>query len=629
MNVVEWFDRLPIHRKLVAIAVFVTTSALLLATSGLIALDVWSYRQTAARETTALARVLAANTAAAVMFGESKDADTSLAAVRARPSITRACLYLPAGTLFAAFNRNATGACPPLASTRAGWTIVTGMADVVWDGQRLGRILIERELTEIWSRIAIAASAGSLMLVLAGAVAFVMANRLHHTVSRPIVQLARALRRVDGGTPESPLPEIIAGPNDVGDVVRAFSDMVDRIAHTNDALQRKEAERDALLAREREASRLKDEFLATVSHELRTPLNAIVGWTQIMMTTPVDDATRQRGMETIARNAQAQARVIEDLVDVSRIVTGKLHLRFSPIDLREAISGAAEAIRPAADARGVTLTVDLPPGAALVHGDRDRLQQIVWNLLSNAVKFTGAGGAVDVHVAATGPQQEIRVRDTGVGIPTAFLPHVFDRFRQADGSTTRAHGGLGLGLAIVKELSELHGGSVEVTSDGPDRGTTFIVRLPAFDGREQAEALHPWPERTSSKALDGVSVLVVDDNPDALDVVSMTLAAAGADVRTASSGTEALATWSRTPAQVLLCDVAMPDIDGHEVLRRIRDEDARAGRFTPAVALSAHAGRDQVARSVQAGFARHLTKPYAAAELIRTLGDVLSEQPRP
>ncbi|MCC7043168.1 MAG: response regulator [Acidobacteria bacterium] len=623
----SWFDRLPIHRKLVAIALLVTTVALSLAAGGLMILDFVSYRQTAIRDMTALASVVAENTAAAVMFAEPKDADVSLSAVRVRPNVSRACLYLPDGELFAAYSRDASSMCPTEATVRSAWNVVTGMADVNWNDRQLGRIYIERELTELWSRGAVAIGAGLVMLTLAAGVAFLIAHRLHRTVSQPIVRLADAVRALDAGRPAPALPRIHAGLDEVGDLVKAFDDMLRRVGEATESLRRKEVEREGLLVREREASRLKDEFLATVSHELRTPLNAIVGWTQILASTAVDDATRTRALQTIARNAQAQARVIEDLVDVSRIVTGKLHLRFTPVDLRDAIEGAVEVIRPAAQAKNIALTIDRPPAPSFVRGDRDRLQQIIWNLLSNAVKFTPAGGAVTVRVVLSDSHHEVRVSDTGAGIPAAFLPFVFDRFRQADGSTTRAHGGLGLGLAIVKELTELHGGSVDVTSAGPGLGSCFVVRLPAFDGRDETTALQPPGTPMSSKALEGVSVLVVDDNPDALDVLSATLATAGADVRTASSGTEALATWSREPAQVLLCDIAMPDIDGLEVLRRIREADARAGRFTPAIALSAHAGRDHATRSVQAGFARHLTKPYVAAELVRTLSDVLAQRP--
>lgn len=473
----SWFDRLPVHRKLVAIALFVTTAALTLATSGLMMLDFLSYQRTVERDMTALANVIAENTAAAVMFAESKDAAVSLAAVRVRSNVRRACLYLPNGALFAAYSRDGVSACPADATVRSEWDVVTGMADVSWNDRVLGRVYIERELTELWSRGAVAIGAGFVMLVLAAGVAFLIAYRLHRTVSQPIVQLANAVRALDADVPATALPQIDAGLDEVGDLVRAFADMLRRVGDATESLRRKEIESDDLLAREREASRLKDEFLATVSHELRTPLNAIVGWTQILVNAPVDETTRKRALESISRNAQAQARVIEDLVDVSRIVTGKLHLQFSPVDLRDAIAGALEVVRPAAQAKQIALAIDLPRVPSFVRGDRDRLHQIIWNLLSNAVKFARDGGRVTLSVSADQSAVQIRVEDDGPGIAPGFLPYIFDPFRQADSSSTRTHGGLGLGLSIARHLVQLHGGTITAENRAAG-GAVFTVRLP-------------------------------------------------------------------------------------------------------------------------------------------------------
>jgi CheY-like chemotaxis protein len=395
--------------------------------------------------------------------------------------------------------------------------------------------------------------------------------------------------------------------------------MFRRVGEANDELRRRDAEREGLLAREREASRLKDEFLAAVSHELRTPLNAIMGWVQILNTTTADERTLQKALASIARNARAQTRVIEDLVDVSRMVTGKLTLRCDAIDLRTAVEGAVDVMRPSAQAKSVALAVSVPATVCLVNGDRDRLQQVVWNLLSNAVKFTAPGGAVSVAIHAVDATWEVDVTDTGAGIPPEFLPFVFDRFRQADGSMTREHGGLGLGLAIVKELTEMHGGSVAVSSRGTGQGATFRVRLPALLDAADHPQSAPMEVPEPPDALAGVRVLAVDDNLDALDVLAMTLRSAGAEVQTVSNGAEAIATWEREPADVLLCDLAMPEMDGFEVLRRIREHDARRGRQVCAVALSAHAGAADMARSGRAGFCRHLTKPYRTSELVRAI----------
>jgi len=480
----RWFDRLPIHRKLVVMALVVTTAALTLATTGLIGVDLWNDRLAAAEDTTALASVLAENTSAAVLFKDPDAARQSLGTLRVRPAIRRACLYLPNGRLFAGFD-TARSSCSSPGSDPGAWTVVAGSAAVVSNDEIVGTVYVERELTEISSKIAVAGLAGFTMLLLGGGVALAIANRLHRRVSAPISQLAAAARAIGSRARLEPLPPIPAGRDEIADLVRAFSDMLRGVREANEVLARKEVEREQILARERDASRLKDEFLAAVSHELRTPLNAILGWIQVLSTTRPDEPTTARAIASIARNARAQTRVIEDLVDVSRIVTGKLDLRFEPIDLRDPVEGALDVIRPAGQSRDIRFEVALPDRTCLVSGDRDRLQQIVWNLLSNAVKFTPPGESIRVVLRARGDAYEIEVTDTGVGIPSAFLPFAFDRFRQADGSMRREHGGLGLGLAIVKELTELHGGSVDARSPGPGHGATFTVRLPALADRHQ------------------------------------------------------------------------------------------------------------------------------------------------
>jgi CheY-like chemotaxis protein/nitrogen-specific signal transduction histidine kinase len=385
------------------------------------------------------------------------------------------------------------------------------------------------------------------------------------------------------------------------------------------------AEREELLAREREASRLKDEFLAAVSHELRTPLNAIIGWVQILATTTANEQTVQRAIASIARNARAQTRVIEDLVDVSRIVTGKLNLRFAPVDLREVVDAAVDVTRSAAQAKNVSLTTSVVEGTCLVTGDRDRLQQIVWNLLSNAVKFTPEGGRVDVSLIADDDVFEVTVTDTGDGIPPAFLPHVFDRFRQADGSLTREHGGLGLGLAIAKELTELHGGSIQATSSGPGQGATFALRLPRLVGAHTAEA--PRRETPTARArLIGVNILAVDDNEDALDVLAAALSAEGGRLRTAAGGEDAIRELGRDPAAVVLCDLAMPVLNGFQVLRWIRQQDTVRGQHTVAIALTAHASEEHRAESLKAGFDAHVAKPYDVSALVDAIAEMVSRR---
>jgi CheY-like chemotaxis protein len=297
------------------------------------------------------------------------------------------------------------------------------------------------------------------------------------------------------------------------------------------------------------------------------------------------------------------------------------------VDLRAVVEAAIEVVRPVAAMKSVTLQVELPPVSCPVRGDGDRLQQVLWNLLTNGIKFTPEGGSVHLSVANDGAVVTVRVRDTGVGMTEEFLPHVFERFRQADGSMTREHGGLGLGMAIARELTDLHGGTIEAASAGPGLGSDFIMTLPA---RSSTSMSHEpgVDEDTGSRvpSLRGVRVLAVDDNIDALDVLTTTLAAAGIHVSGACSGAEALSQWTVNHSDVLLCDLAMPHMDGYEVLRRIREIDAAAGRLTPAIAVTAHASEDQQARSVRAGFQQHVAKPYQPADLVRAVAASLEHR---
>ncbi|MFN8065713.1 MAG: hybrid sensor histidine kinase/response regulator [Vicinamibacterales bacterium] len=363
---------------------------------------------------------------------------------------------------------------------------------------------------------------------------------------------------------------------------------------------------------------MKDEFLAAVSHELRTPLNAIMGWTQILKSTSPNEQTMQRAIASLARNAEAQSRVIEDLLDISRIITGKLQLAMKEVDLRAVIETAADVIEPMSRSRGVAIQLSLPTVPCIVQGDYDRLRQILWNLLSNALKFTPSGGRVEVQLELAAESFTIVVRDTGVGMDPAFLSHAFERFRQADGTTTREQGGLGLGLAIVKELTELHGGTVRAESAGLGQGATFRVTIPRAPVTRLGEA-HAAPPNQQLPSLRGLRVMVVDDNADALEVLGHALERAGAEVRLERSADAAVAEWPAWPTDVLLCDLAMPGLDGFELLRRIRAIDAAAGRSTPALAVTAYASEDYRIRCLRAGFAGHVAKPYNIADIVRAV----------
>ncbi len=388
-----------------------------------------------------------------------------------------------------------------------------------------------------------------------------------------------------------------------------------------DVTEQKEALRKLGEAHEqlKRADRIKAEFLATLSHELRTPLNAILGWVQILKNGATADDLAQ-GVPIIERNVRAQAQLIEDLLDMSRIEAGKVSLDIQPIDLAEIVNASIETVRPAARGKEIRLTSAFSSVGGIVMGDRNRLQQILWNLLINAVKFTPKGGRVHAIIERSNSHVDVSVADSGQGIAPEFLPQVFDRFRQADSSTTRQHGGLGLGLSIVKHLTELHGGSVRVTSGGVDLGATFTISLPFQSVRQEPEELDEMQrnaavdEAATNADLNGVKVLVVDDEADSAGIVKRILRRSGADVCTANSMEEALTEFARFAPHVVLSDIGMPGHDGYELIARLRT--LPGGRTIPAVALTALARSEDRTRALRAGFQLHVPKPVDSAELI-------------
>jgi PAS domain S-box-containing protein len=379
------------------------------------------------------------------------------------------------------------------------------------------------------------------------------------------------------------------------------------------------------------ANRAKDEFLATLSHELRTPLTPILGWTVMLRAGSLDPNSMRRGLEVIERNVRVQTQLIGDLLDVSRIITGKLRLEARPLDLRPVMEAGVDAVKPSAEAKGVRLGLDVPPDLPQITGDPDRLQQVVWNLVTNAVKFTPEGGQVDVEVRRDATGVHLTVRDTGVGIPPDFLPHVFERFRQADSTSTRAHGGLGLGLSIVRHLVELHGGTVHAASEGEGKGAVFTVKLPlalpmeppAEEARgsgaspDQSRATAPVARGPEGEAirLDGVRVLVLDDEADVRDLLTHTLSRCGAEVSTYPSVEDALRGLQAEPPDVLVSDIGMPGEDGYAFIRRVRALDPARGGQVPAVALTAYAQGEDGQRVLTAGYQVHLPKPVHPPEL--------------
>jgi PAS domain S-box-containing protein len=371
------------------------------------------------------------------------------------------------------------------------------------------------------------------------------------------------------------------------------------------------------------ANRLKDEFLATLSHELRTPLNAILGYSRLLQTGMMKAEKRAHAIHTVERNATSLTQLVEDILDVSRIISGKIRLNIQPVDLPDVVSNAVETVQPAADAKQIRLQTILDPRAAPISGDPDRLQQIVWNLVSNAVKFTPKHGVVQVRLERVNSHVEIVVSDTGIGIPPDFLPHIFERFRQADSGTTREHAGIGLGLAIVRHLIELHGGTIHAASGGRDSGSTFRVRLPVMSVHHDVPAerrVHPTTNLAGTVTplpdLAGVSVLAVDDDADARSLVSETLESRGARVVAVESAEEALATLERQRPDVVVADIGMAHSDGFDLIRRIRQSDDPGLREIPAAALTAYARAEDRMKTLQNGFQMHLAKPVDPAELI-------------
>ena len=402
-----------------------------------------------------------------------------------------------------------------------------------------------------------------------------------------------------------------------------------------DVTERKKAEeeRAALLVRERdarkhaeEADRLKDEFLATLSHELRTPLTSILGWASMIRSGEVEGMNATRALETIERNARSQARLIDDLLDVSRIITGNLRLELNPLNLTAVVEAAVDALRPTADVKDIRLTIQFTPGECLVKGDPNRLRQVIWNLLSNAIKFTPRGGSVDIDLRCAEANARLTVKDNGEGISEAFLPYVFERFRQAEPAFSRKQGGLGLGLAVVRHLVELHGGTISAESEGLGRGSTFTLDLPlAQERRDPARAEERRREverrrgRSKRVRLDGIHVLLVEDDDDSRKLLGTMLKRNGAKVTSTKSAAEALNVFEEELPDVLISDIGMPDEDGYELIRKLRNLPPERGGLTPAIALTGYASRKDRERALEAGYHKHMAKPIEQADMVAAI----------
>jgi signal transduction histidine kinase/ActR/RegA family two-component response regulator len=404
-----------------------------------------------------------------------------------------------------------------------------------------------------------------------------------------------------------------------------------------------EAERDSLLQAEQAArleaersGRMKDEFLATLSHELRTPLSSILGWAHVLRKGKTLGEELEKGLETIERNARSQAQIIEDLLDMSRIISGKVRLEVELIDVRPVVESAIDTIRHAAEAKGVKVSTAFDSKPHAVSGDPSRLQQVFWNLLSNAVKFTPRDGLIEIALKEVGPYVEITVSDTGAGIDPAFMAHVFSRFRQADGSTTRRHGGLGLGLAIVKQLVELHGGTVQARSDGEGKGSAFVVTLPLASIHRTAgsddddEPTHHTTILSSSPivSLSGTKILILEDEDDARELLARVLEEYGAQVIKQPSALHAVELLLGERPDIIISDIGMPVEDGYSFIRRVRSLADERARAVPAIALTAYARSEDRVKAFLAGFQMHLAKPLETAELVTVVSNLCHQDGR-
>ena len=409
--------------------------------------------------------------------------------------------------------------------------------------------------------------------------------------------------------------------------------MADELRLLNETLEARVSDRTKELEN---ADRLKDEFLSVISHELRTPLNAILGWARLLQTGNLAETKATHGLEVIERNARSQAQLIEDLLDVSRIITGKLRLAVRPIALIPVIEAAIDTVHPAAEARSMRIQSLFDPNADRVSGDPERLQQVIWNLLSNAIKFTPKGGRIQVRLERINSHIEIIVSDTGKGISAEFLPYLFNRFSQEDGSSTRSQGGLGLGLSIVRNIIELHGGSVQATSPGEGQGTTFVVSLPLMIGLFIVRSKRPIesirsrkplvPFDSSASSLQGLKILAVDDETDSREMLTEVLQVCGASVIAVGSAHEALEALKRLKPDILLSDIGMPDEDGYSLIRQIRALDATQGGQTIAIALTAYARTEDRIRALETGFQMHIAKPIEPAELVAVVKSFLGRK---
>ncbi len=615
-------SRYSIRQKLAALLMISSSVVLMSASVAYVAWDYYRFRNDLRADLATEAQLVLDNSAAALAFSDVEAAQEALQMLSINTHVRLACLYFRDGRLFTErrFDRaSAEGPCPS--------EVVPGF-DFTRDRLQLaaqltqgrnpgGMIYLSEDLDALDARLETQIAATAVIVIAGLALSFLLSYLLERSVGKPIDALAVTAREIAERGDYSIRAERTTR-DEIGVLVDAFNRMLDEI-------ERSQRERTGLLQREQEANRLKDEFLATLSHELRTPLNAIVGWVHLLRMGNLPDEEREHALARIDRNAHAQARLVQDLLDVSRITTGKLRLDIREMDLAAVAANAVDACQPAADARQVTIQANFSSTFPTC-GDPDRLQQVIWNLLTNAVRFTPTGGKVTVSLSRSEGFDTLRVRDTGAGIDPQFVPYVFEPFRQADAASTRTHGGLGIGLTIVRRITEMHGGTVEVASDGPGLGATFTVTLPI---RATREAPSGASEHVRVASLAGARVLVVDDDPDTLELLESTLKMAGALPLPASSVAEAIHVVADGHVlDAIVSDIAMPGQDGYTLITLLKD---RTGPSMPAatVAMTAYAGAAARKKALDAGFREPLAKPVNPSVLVQTLEDLIAAEYSP
>jgi signal transduction histidine kinase/ActR/RegA family two-component response regulator len=610
------FYRLTIRGKLLTMVMVVSTAVLVLCIASFVTWDYVQFRQDAQRELATQARMVLENSTAAMSFQDQSAAQETLETLAPNPHIRVACLYDVTGVRFAAFRvAGESASCPekrPTLTSSFGANRLEVVEEAQTAGRPAGSVYLRSDLDVLRGRLRAQVGMAAGLLLLALGTAFVLSEVLQRIISEPIHRLADTARLVTERSDYSLRAEKTTA-DELGALVDVFNGMLDEI-------QRSEEARVSLLQREREANRLKDEFLMTLSHELRTPLNAILGWTRMLNTGVIRPEDTAKALQKVERNAQMQARLVEDLLEVSRLATGKLKLQTAPLDLVVVVSHAIEAVRAQADGKHITIETRFAHASLPNTGDAARLQQVAWNLLTNAIKFSADGSRIVVSLRRGEGTDYLDVADDGAGIDEAFLPFVFEPFRQGDASTTREHGGLGLGLSIVRRFSELHGGEVAVRSAGRGHGATFSITLPVAldDVRQLVGGTRSAPGRP----LPNVTVLVVDDDLDSREMLVALLGAAGAIVRSASSVVEAMTLAGPPLPDVLLTDIAMPGGDGYGLVGRLRERFGGTGPLVT-IALTAQASGDDRDRALAAGFQCHVGKPFDPVALVQAIENLL------